>query len=152
MIILAESELNYLSVIMSRPRTINNITCQNPECKYFLKEKGKDILKRGKNHAGHQQYYCNHCRKWFVETANTPFYHKHLSRSDILRICRHLAAKKGIRRIERITGYHRDTIARLLDDLVLHVEMVNDILLNEMKLRQFQVDEMWDTIKKCKSV
>jgi len=56
--------------------------------------------------------------------------------------------KNGIRSIERITGFHRDTIGRLLEELALHAEMVNDILLNEIKLGQFEVDEMWTTIKK----
>jgi len=133
---------------MARPRSKIDITCQNPGCKYFLKEEGKDILKRGKNRAGHQQYYCNHCLTWFVETANTPLYHKHLSRKDIIQICKHLVEKNGIRSIERITGFHRDTIGRLLEELALHAEMVNDILLNEIKLGQFEVDEMWTTIKK----
>ncbi len=133
---------------MARPRSIIKITCQNPDCKYFLKEKGKDILKRGKNRAGHQRYYCNHCHKWFLETTNTPLYHKHLSKSEIIQICKHLVEKNGIRSIERITGHHRDTICRLLEDLAVHAEFVNNILLNEVKLGQFEVDEMWTTIKK----
>jgi len=135
---------------MARPRSKIEITCQNPDCKFFLREKGKDIIKRGKNRADHQQYYCNHCEKWFVETANTPLYHKHLSKSKIIQICKHLVEKNGIRSIERITGHHRDTISRLLEDLALHAEIVNDILLNEIKLGQFEVDEMWTFIKKNK--
>ena len=135
---------------MARPRSKIDITCQNPKCKYYLNEDGKDILKRGKNRAGHQQYYCNHCRKWFVETANTPLYHKHLSRSQIIQICKHLVEKNGIRSIERITGHHRDTISRLLEDLALHAAYVNDILLNEIHLGQFEVDEMWSFVKKNK--
>ena len=99
---------------MARPRSKIDITCQNPECKYFFVESGKDIIKRGKNRAGHQQYYCNHCCRWFVETANTPLYHKHLSKSEIINICKHLVEKNGIRSIERITGHHRDTIGNLV--------------------------------------
>ncbi len=133
---------------MARPRGKIDITCQNPDCKYYMKEEGKDILKRGKNRAGHQQYYCNHCHSWFVETANTPLYHKHLSKKEIIQICKHLVEKNGIRSIERITGFHRDTIGRLLEELALHAEYVNDILLNEIKLGKFEVDEMWTTIKK----
>ncbi len=113
-----------------------------------MKQEGKDILKRGKNRAGHQQYYCNHCHTWFVETANTPLYHKHLSKEDIIQICKHLVEKNGIRSIERMTGIHRDTIGHLLEELALHAEYVNDILMNEIKLGQFEVDEMWTTIKK----
>lgn len=133
---------------MARPRSNIDITCQNQKCKYFLQEEGKDILKRGKNRAGHQRYYCNHCRKWFLETTNTPLYHKHLSKEKIIQICKHLVEKNGIRSIERITGHHRDTISRLLEDLALHAAYMNDILLNEVHLGQFEVDEMWSFIKK----
>lgn len=133
---------------MARPRSRIDITCQNPDCNHYMIEEGKDIIKRGKNRAGHQQYYCNHCRSWFVETANTPLYHKHLSKEEIIQICKHLVEKNGIRSIERITGHHRDTIGRLLEDLALHAEYVNDILLNEVKMGQFEVDEMWSTVKK----
>lgn len=133
---------------MARPRSRIDIACQNPDCRYFLKEDGKDILKRGKNGAGHQRYYCNHCHKWFLETTNTPLFHKHLSKSEIIQICKHLVEKNGIRSIERITGHHRDTICRLLDDLAIHAEFVNEILLSDVKLGQFEVDEMWSTIKK----
>ena len=80
---------------MARPRSKIDMTCQNPKCRYFLKENGKDILKRGKNRAGHQQYYCNHCCKWFVETANTPLYHKHLSKSDVIG-CHRLVFLKSV--------------------------------------------------------
>jgi transposase-like protein len=135
---------------MARPRSKIDITCQNPECKYFLIEKGKDILKRGKNRAGHQQYYCNHCSSWFVETLNTPLFHKHLSKSEIINICNHLIEKNGIRSIERITGHHRDTIGNLIEDLALHAELVNSILLHDVKLGQFEVDEMWTFVKKNK--
>lgn len=135
---------------MARPRSIIDMTCQNPRCSYFLQEEGKDILKRGKNRAGHQQFYCNHCRTWFVETANTPLYHKHLSKDKIIQICKHLVEKNGIRSIERITGHHRDTIGRLLEDLACHAEIMNKFLLREVEVGQFEMDEMWSFIKKNK--
>ena len=135
---------------MARPRSKINITCQNLKCKYFLKEKGKDIVKRGKNRAGHQQYYCNHCHKWFVETANTPLYHKHLSESEIINICKHLVEKNGIRSIERITGHHRDTIGRLLEDMAEHAERMNGYLIENLGLTPFECDEFWSFVKKTK--
>jgi len=135
---------------MARPRNKIDITCQNPKCKYYLTESGKDILKRGKNTAGHQRYYCNHCKTWFVETSNTPLYHKHLSKSEIINICKHLVEKNGLRSIERITGHHRDTIGRLLGDMACHAEMMNKFLLKDVKLGQFEMDELWSFIKKKK--
>ena len=124
------------------------MTCQNPRCKYYLKEDGKDLLKRGKNRAGHQQYFCNHCRKWFAETANTPIFRKHLSMTKIINICKHLVEKNGIRSIERLTGHHRDTIGRLLNDLAEHAERMNAYFIKELKLTPFECDELWSMIKK----
>lgn len=133
---------------MVRPRGEINVVCQNKKCRYYLKEKGKDIVKRGKYRTGHQRYFCHHCKTFFMETKGTPLYHRHLSKSEIIAICKHLVEKNGIRSIERITGHHRDTIGHLLEDLALHAEMVNSILLHEVKLGQFEVDEMWSFVKK----
>lgn len=135
---------------MARPRSKFAMTCQNHLCNYFQKEEGKDIVKRGKNRAGHQQYYCNHCQRWFVETANTPLFHKHLSKSEIINICKHLVEKNGIRSIERITGHHRDTIGRLLEDIAEHAENLNEFLIHDVKLSPIECDEFWTFIKKNK--
>ncbi|MFH7836260.1 MAG: hypothetical protein QXL51_06665 [Candidatus Aenigmatarchaeota archaeon] len=135
---------------MARPRSEIKITCQNPACKYFLKEKGKDIVKRGKNRTGHQQYYCNHCHKLFTETANTPLYYKHLSSEEILKICKLLVEKNGIRSIERITGHHRDTIGRVLEDLAEHTFEMNEILIKNLRLTPIECDELWTFVKKRK--
>ena len=135
---------------MARPRSVIKITCQNSACRYYLKEVGKDILKRGRNGAGHQQYYCNHCKKWFVETANTPLYHKHMSRDEVINICKHLVEKNGIRSIKRLTGHHRDTVSRLLDDLAEHADRLNDFLMHDVKLTPIECDELWTFIKKTK--
>lgn len=135
---------------MVRPRGKINAVCQNEECHFYLKEEDKDIVKRGKYQTGHQRYFCNHCKTFFMETKGTLLYHKHMTKSEIIDICKHLVEKNGIRSIERITGHHRDTIGRLLEDLALHAGMVNSILLHDVKLGQFEVDEMWTFIKKTR--
>lgn len=137
-------------VRIARPRGRIEVTCPNPDCSHFGREKGKDIVKKGKNRVGHQQYYCFHCKSFFVETKGTPLYHKHLSEKEVIKICRLLVEKNGIRSIERVTGHHRDTIGRLLEDLAAHAAAVNDYLLREVKLDEFEVDEMWATVKKNK--
>jgi transposase-like protein len=135
---------------MARPRSKIDITCQISKCSYYLKEDGKDIVKRGKNRAGHQQYFCKHCNSWFVETANTPLYHKHLPLDEIILICKLLVEKLGIRAIERATGHHRDTICRLLEDFAIHAEVLTQFLLKDVELTPFEVDELWSTVKKNK--
>ena len=133
---------------MARPRSIIPIACQNLRCKYYLKEKAKNIIKRGKNRAGHQLYKCLHCNTTFSETKSTPLFHKHLSEEEITKICKLLVERNGIRSIERITGHHRDTVGRLLEDLAEHAELVNLTLLRNLGLSQYEMDEFWTIVKK----
>jgi transposase-like protein len=133
---------------MTRPRSTIPVTCQNIQCRHCLKEKGKDLIKHGKNRAGHQLYKCLHCNHFFSETILTPLYRKHLSEEKIIRISKLLVEKNGIRSIERITGHHRDTIGRLLEDMAEHAEQVNKTLLCKENLTQYEMDELWTTVKK----
>jgi transposase-like protein len=135
---------------MSRPRGKVSVVCQNPRCRYYLKEKGKDIIKSGKYSTGHQRYYCKHCKTYFMETKGTPLYRKQLSESEIINICKHLVEKNGIRAIERLTGHHRDTIGRLLEDMAEHAEQVNNRLIKNLGLTPFECDELWSIVKKNK--
>ncbi|RZB28648.1 MAG: hypothetical protein AEth_01908 [Candidatus Argoarchaeum ethanivorans] len=107
---------------MARPRGEINVVCQNPRCRYYLKVKGKDIIKSGRYRTGHQRYYCKHCKTCFMETEGTPLYRKRLSEDEIINICKHLVDKNWMRSIERITGHHRDTIGRLLEDMAEHAK------------------------------
>ena len=133
---------------MARPKSYSPVNCQNYRCKYYLKEKEKNIIKRGKNHADHQIYKCLHCNHTFSETKSTPLYRKHLSEQEITKICKLLVERNAIRSIERITGHHRDTIGTLLEDLSEHAEKVNQTLLHNLSLSQYEMDEFWTTIKK----
>ena len=133
---------------MARPRGEIKIVCQNPRCRYYMKEKGKDIIKSGKYRTGHQRYYCKHCKTYFMETKGTPLYRKRLSEDEIINICKHLVEKNGIRSIERITGHHRDTIGRLLEDMAEHAQQMNDYLIRNLSLTPFECDELWSMVKK----
>ena len=135
---------------MSRPRSEINVVCQNEKCSHWKKQKGKDIIKRGKYSTGHQRYYCHHCRTFFMETKGTPLYRKRLSEDEIINICKHLVEKNGIRSIERITGHHRDTIGRLLEDLGKQAGLVNKILIQNIGWGPMELDEMWSFLKKSK--
>lgn len=133
---------------MARPRGEIRVVCQNPGCRHYRKEKGKDIIKSGTYRTGHQRYYCKHCRTYFMETKGTPLYRKRLSEDEIITICKHLVEKNGIRSIERITGHHRDTIGRLLEDMAEHAELMNEYLIENLGLSPFECDELWSMVKK----
>jgi transposase-like protein/IS1 family transposase len=137
---------------ISRPRGKIEAVCQNPRCRYYLKENGKDVIRSGKYSTGHQRYYCKHCKTYFMETKGTPLYGKRLPEAEIIQICKLLVEKNGIRSIERITDHHRDTIGRLLEDMAEHAKQMNEHLLESLGLTPFKCQELWSIVKKQKKV
>ena len=133
---------------MPRPRSKVEVVCQNRSCRFYQKEKGKNIIKSGKYRTGHQRYLCLHCNTLFMETKGTPLYRKHLSETEILNICKHLVEKNGVRSIERLTGHHRDTIGVLLEDMAEHAQNVSAYLMKNLGLSQYECDEFWTFVKK----
>lgn len=133
---------------MARLRSKNKAVCQNKDCSYFRREKGKDIVKRGTNTAGHQRFYCNHCRRYLVETKGTPLYNRKLSERKIKQICKEFVETRGIRATERMVHVHRDTISRLLKDLGGHAREMSNYLVHDLGLSTYEVDEIWAIVKK----
>lgn len=134
---------------MVRPRSEISVVCQNEKCKYYKKIKGRDIIKRGYQ-KGHLRYYCNNCNTYFTETKGTMFYRKRLTEDEIVEICKHLVEKNGIRSIERLTGHHRDTVSRFLEQIGEHARLVNKILTKNLNWGPVELDEMWTFLKKRK--
>ena len=100
---------------MKEDNNINKITCPNRKCDYYLIKHGKNIVKHGKNKVGHQRYYCKNCHRSFVETINTFHYYRNLSKSEIIKIFKLINfGRMSLRKIERITDHHRDTIGNVL--------------------------------------
>ena len=135
---------------MSRPRVSNDKVCPNQSCKFFKKIEGKDIRKQGCNKAGHQRYQCMHCNKFFVETINTPMYHRHISEEDLILIGKLLVEKMGNRPISRVTGFALDTIAGIINDIILHAAEFNELMKGKAKVGPVELDEMWTFVKKNK--
>ena len=133
---------------MARPRSKIKAVCQNKACTFYQLEKGKDIVKRGKNTASHQRYYCFHCHRYSVETKGTPLYNKKLSERKIKAICKEIVETRGIRATERIVHVHRDTISRLINDLGNHAREMTQFLVHDLGLKTYEVDEIWTIVKK----
>jgi transposase-like protein len=133
---------------MSRPKSKISVVCQNNKCSFYQKEQGKDIVKRGKNTAGHQRYYCNNCNKYSVDTKGTPLYNLKLSERKIKQICISFSEGQGIRSIERTAHVHRDTIGNLLDVLGKHAKEISNHLVHDLSLSTYEVDELFATIQK----
>lgn len=133
---------------MSRPRSRNDVVCQNRVCSYYRKVRGKDVVRRGFNKSGTQRYYCNHCGHYFVETSGTPLYRKRLPVKKVELLCRALVEKNGIRATARITKLAINTVVNWHDDMASHAKEANAILTKDLGLSEYEVDEFWTTVKK----
>src|SRR3989344_2405925 len=135
---------------MARPRSKIKEVCQNKNCSHYLKETGKNIIKRGFNRAKHRQYFCFNCNQYFVETKGGPLYQKKLSERKIKEICKELVEKKGVRAISRTHHVNKNTVCNLLSDLADHAVKMSNYLVHDLKLGTYEVDEILTFVKKNK--
>lgn len=135
---------------MARPRGKITAVCQNKECSFFRQEKGKDIIKRGKNASGTQMYKCLHCNKYLAETKGTPMYRRRLDERKVKQLCELLVEKNGVRSTSRLTKLNKNTVGAWMDNIANHAMQITDFLVNNLGLDTYEVDEFWTTVKKNK--
>jgi transposase-like protein len=137
-------------MIMARPRGKIKAVCQNQSCLFYHREKGKDIIKRGKNASGTQMYKCLHCNKYLAETKGTPMYHRRLDERKVKQLCELLVEKNGVRSTSRLAKLNKNTVGAWMDNIADHAMQITDFLVNNLGLETYEVDEFWTTLKKNK--
>lgn len=129
-----------------------NFCCHNKKCKTYGQKGQGNILSNGHDRNGAKKFLCKDCHKSFNETKGTPFYGKHLSKREIIRISKNFVEKNSFRGVARTTGHHLDTIRKLASDVAAHCEEVTNFLLHDVKLGMFEIDEFWSFVKKNKKM
>ena len=129
-----------------------DVACPNKECRAFNKIGLKNIIRKGQQRNGTQRYQCTECKRTFARTINTPFFHKHLSKKEIIHICKLLSEKTSFRAIARITSHHLDTIRSIASAIAEHCKKFNEYFVTELNLTPIEVDEMWSFVKKKKKI
>ncbi len=137
---------------MARKARKLDVACQNSKCKCFNKFGLLNVIRHGSQKNKVQRYMCTECGKTFGRTKNTPFFHKHLKKKEIINICKMLSEKITFRGIARVTGHHLDTIRAIADAIAKHCKQFNNFFLVELKLTPIEVDEMWNFVKKKKKI
>lgn len=129
-----------------------NFFCANKRCKTFGKKSLGNIVSNGHDRNGARKLLCKECGKSFNETKGTPFYGKHLSKKEIIKISKQFVEKSSFRGVARATGHHLDTIRNLASDVADQCQAVTDFLLNEVHLGTYEIDEFWSFVKKNKKM
>ncbi|MEK6827864.1 MAG: hypothetical protein AABX78_00790 [Nanoarchaeota archaeon] len=129
-----------------------DIACPNKECRAFNKIGLRNIIRKGQQRNGTQRYQCTECKRTFARTINTPFFHKHLSKKEIIGICKLLVEKTSFRAIARAKNHHLDTIRAIASAIAEHCKKFNNYFITELNLTPVEVDEMWSFVKKKKKI
>jgi transposase-like protein len=131
---------------------IGNSFCPNEDCKdYGLRNHG-NITFRGKYGKDKTKdlLYCRTCGKRFASTRATAFFGLHLSDKKIEQIIHHAAEGVGVRATARLLGLNKDTVNRVILRAGEHCQLVLSSLLQSLKLKETQLDELWAFVKKRK--
>lgn len=137
---------------MPKKRRKLDVCCPNPACGDHSKLSLRNIVRYGRQRNKTQRYKCTTCDKTFARTHGTPFFHKHLKKKEIIRICKMFAEKITFRGIARATGHHLDTIRSIACVIAQHCKKFNEYFIKELKLTPIEVDEMWSFVKKKKKI
>lgn len=127
-----------------------NFFCPNEECKAHGKKGLGNITSNGHDRNGTRKLKCNLCKKSFNETKGTPFFGRHLSKREIIKISKQFVEKTSFRGVARATGHHLDTIRNLAGNLAEHCYEVTAFLIKDVKLGTHEIDEFWSFVKKNK--
>ena len=127
-----------------------DVACPNRVCGCFGQIGLRNVIRKGKQRNGTRRYQCTQCGRTFARTINTPFFHKHLSKAEIVRICKMLSEKNSFRAIARMTDHHLDTVRAVADAVSKHCKKFDQYFIRELKLTPIEVDEMWSFVKKKK--
>jgi transposase-like protein len=125
-----------------------DISCPNKECG----SKERQIIRFGLQLNGHQRYRCLSCKRTFVDTIESPFFHKHLKREEIVKICKLLSEKNAFRAIARMTHHHLDTVRKVVDVIAGHYNGFDEYYTKELGLTPLETDEMVSFVKKKKKI
>jgi len=129
-----------------------NFFCHNKDCRAYGKKGLRNITGNGHDRNRARKLLCTECNKSFNETKGTPFFHKHLSKREVIKISKQFVEKSSFRGVARATGHHLDTIRNLASDAAQHCEAVTDFLLKDVKLGTYEIDEFWNFVKKNKKM
>ena len=133
---------------------IENAFCPNKDCKDYGIQNQGNIAFRGKygKEKTKDLLYCRTCGQRFASTRATAFFGLHLSDQQIGQIIHHAAEGVGVRATSRLLGINKDTVNRVILRAGEHCEMVLSSLLNSLKLKETQLDELWAFVKKRKAM
>lgn len=125
--------------------------CPNENCSKYDKHFRGNIIKFGTQKNGSPRYKCTACGKTFGKTRDTILFNKHLTKEELIQICRLLAQKMSFRKISRKTNKHLDTIRNVAHKIGANYAKMKNYFKDDLELEESEVNAMITHIKTKKS-
>lgn len=117
--------------------------CKTKKCEFYGQIGAGNIKIKSSQHS---QVYCNSCKKTWVLTKDTFFYHLKTPPKDVLEVLWLLSEGMGLRAVSRVKGFTTDAILEWVLKAGEHVEEISAFLFAHLNLTQCQIDEFWSFI------
>lgn len=123
----------------------NHLVCGNYDCP----DRGKTNHGNIKVHSyKERRYYCITCGQTFSAARDTIFYRLHTNRQDFIEAVGMLAERCSLRGIARVKRVKPDTVLHWLEIAGAQAATVNAQQIQNLRLTQVQIDELWTFVKK----
>jgi IS1 family transposase/transposase-like protein len=105
----------------------------------------EETKKHGRDTKGNQRLRCKACGQTWIEKQDTGYGNLRITEKEAATVLGMLLEGMSVRSVERLTGFHRDTVC----DLVLRVgencERLMDSI-RDVEAKDVQVDEIWSFV------
>ena len=98
-----------------------------------------------------RRFYCATCLQTFSVDQGTFFAHLRSARDEVLAVLALLLERNSLRAIERTQQHPTDAVLHWLDLAGQHCARVSTQLIQDVRLQQAQIDELWTFVKKTGS-
>lgn len=120
---------------------------RRPKCKQHDIKNSK-LINRHYGNKKISYMKCPTCNHIFSSKQGTALYRSHVADKEYCQVITALAEGTGIRATERIFGIDKDTVLRLLKDAADHCRKVSQHFLQNLHIKECQIDELWSFVTK----
>ncbi len=137
-----------------RKDDLGKFACRNEACSlHALRGRGNiRVVGWSGRRKRFRQLACHRCGVTFSENYGTPFYGIKSDREKVAQALKMVVERGSIRGAARAVGVDKDTIVDWIKKASLHSEAFAEYMLHDLRMTAVELDELWTTVKKNKSI
>lgn len=131
--------------------SFNEVACPNEECRNHakpgegnVKGNGRYLLQSGLI----RKFVCNTCGGVFCERTGTAFYDLRSPEDKVLLTLELILRGMGLRAVAGAMRVKPDTVRFWLGQAATHAAEVNRALVNRVRVKRVELDELWTFVRK----